>query len=199
VFCLAAVDVQVGGPWRSNRSRSRRRERPAAYTACRNELTVEAIEVARLQLRQRHRSEPRKQIAVDEAASLLHRRRREVALGHLEPGLEQLDDRGAAAHRKAALGLADHLVQHPLRLALATPNGARRISLFAGDRVVAEVYPQLPRITPLPNQALQVRTPVYIGTPLATGRGKQEGHSEEWPRPGLSFAARTGFEPVPPP
>jgi hypothetical protein len=63
----------------------RRGETTGADRSGSDERAVEGVEVAGLQLRQRHRADGRQQVAVDEAAGLLHRLRREADRGVLEP------------------------------------------------------------------------------------------------------------------
>ena len=54
------------------------------------------------------------------------------------------------------VSVADHRGKHALRLALTAMHRSIRISPLTCDHVVAEEYPQLPRIASLANEALHI-------------------------------------------
>ena len=82
--------------------------------------------------------------------------------GELEPSLEQVHDGCARAYRQAAFGLADHLVERPLCLALTGAHRSRRVALLGGHGLGAQ-YTQLPGVASAAR--MSVRPGAFIGSP----------------------------------
>jgi hypothetical protein len=123
----------------------------AASATRRQQPPVEAIESLRAKAGQADMPELGLDCAVDVPTRLPDSLRREVSLSVLQPRLEQLAHRRPGLDEQAAFGRHDHLVQHPLGLALAGSDRARRIALEPAHRVTTDVDPKLPTVPPLPH------------------------------------------------
>ncbi len=161
-----------------------RRQWPTAGPTGRQQSTVECIEVGRLELRQRPHPQRRHQRAVDVALRLLDRLRREVRSGELDPCRQQLPHRRRRPNRQATFGLGDHFGERSLRLALGAAHGSRRVTLLAGEWIVTEVDPQVPRRPSLPHEALH---PILPSKRLASDRQPAQKTRRATPKSGFDL------------
>ena len=113
------------------------------------QVPVEAVEVDRRQLRDRHGAQGGDDHRPDVAAVDDDRLRRQARRRVLEPLLEEPGEGGLpvlAGHEPARLG--DELGERPARLALRPVERLRHVPLALRDRVRADVDAQLPGVLP---------------------------------------------------